>query len=289
MLYIVIDLEWNTGYNRRTGGFINEIIEIGAVMFDGNVRPVSQFTQVVRPAITRKLTGRVKTLTHMDNETVRQGLPLGKALEAFEEWLGDGEYIFMSWSLTDLHVLMENLKQVLGTETPPRFIKRYMDAQRYCMEHLDVPKSQQISLQKAAELFEIDTEQFNAHRGLDDSLVTMACIGKCFDAGEIMKASFVCSEDYFARMRFKSVCVTDIKDPRVDRSKMICRCAGCGNRMIKVSPWQVVNKSFRASFYCRRCDRYAILLCTVKTEPDGAKTRVRRMERKKEAKQGGQT
>ncbi len=282
MLYIVIDLEWNTGYNRRTGGFINEIIEIGAVMFDDQVRVVDQFTQVVRPTITRKLTGRVKNLTHMDNETVRQGLPLAKALEAFEAWLGDGEYIFMSWSLTDLHVLMENLKQVLGTDETPRFIHRYMDAQRYCMEYLDAPKSQQISLQKAAELFEVDTEQFNAHRGLDDSLVTMACLAKCFDPEKIRKASFVCNEAYFTRLRFKSVYITDVKDPRIDRGKMVCKCAGCGGRMTKLSPWQVVNKSLRATFYCRDCRRYATLHCTVKTDPDGVKTRVRRTEQKKE-------
>ena len=34
MEYIILDLEWNAAYSRRRGGFINEIIEFGAVKAD---------------------------------------------------------------------------------------------------------------------------------------------------------------------------------------------------------------------------------------------------------------
>ena len=34
MEYIILDLEWNAAYSRRRGGFINEIIEFGAVKVD---------------------------------------------------------------------------------------------------------------------------------------------------------------------------------------------------------------------------------------------------------------
>ena len=34
MAYVVFDLEWNSGYCKKTKGFINEIIELGAVKLD---------------------------------------------------------------------------------------------------------------------------------------------------------------------------------------------------------------------------------------------------------------
>ena len=41
--YIILDLEWNTAYARRIKGFINEIIEVGAVMLDDNLNTVDEF------------------------------------------------------------------------------------------------------------------------------------------------------------------------------------------------------------------------------------------------------
>lgn len=34
MQYIVMDLEWNNVYSIKRGGFMNEVIEIGAVRLD---------------------------------------------------------------------------------------------------------------------------------------------------------------------------------------------------------------------------------------------------------------
>jgi inhibitor of KinA sporulation pathway (predicted exonuclease) len=65
-----MDLEWNNTYCRRIGGFINEIIEIGAVKIDDKLNLIDTFSQLVRPQIGRKLQKRVKLLTNLTNEEI---------------------------------------------------------------------------------------------------------------------------------------------------------------------------------------------------------------------------
>ena len=49
MDFIIMDLEWNNTYARKTKGFINEIIEIGAVKLDENLNFKDKFSCLVRP------------------------------------------------------------------------------------------------------------------------------------------------------------------------------------------------------------------------------------------------
>ena len=65
MQYVIIDLEWNNAYSKKTAGFINEIIEIGAVKIDENLDTVDTFSCIVRSQIGRKLRGSVKKLTNL--------------------------------------------------------------------------------------------------------------------------------------------------------------------------------------------------------------------------------
>ena len=51
MVYVILDLEWNNTYGRKTKSFINEIIEIGAVMLDDELREVSRFSRLIRAQI----------------------------------------------------------------------------------------------------------------------------------------------------------------------------------------------------------------------------------------------
>ena len=60
MDFIIMDLEWNNTYARKTKGFINEIIEIGAVKLDENLNFKDKFSCLVRPQIGKKLRGSVK-------------------------------------------------------------------------------------------------------------------------------------------------------------------------------------------------------------------------------------
>ena len=41
MNYVILDLEWNAAYSRKLKGYINEIIEFGAVKCDEQLNIIS--------------------------------------------------------------------------------------------------------------------------------------------------------------------------------------------------------------------------------------------------------
>ena len=55
MNFIIFDLEWNNAYSYAKKGFMNEIIEIGAVKLDENLKEIDRFREVVRPQVYKKL------------------------------------------------------------------------------------------------------------------------------------------------------------------------------------------------------------------------------------------
>ena len=65
MQYVVFDLEWNNVYGRKINGFINEIIEIGAVRVSGG-KITDTFESFVNPEreISEKITEIEENFTH---------------------------------------------------------------------------------------------------------------------------------------------------------------------------------------------------------------------------------
>ena len=54
MNYILLDLEWNDAYFKKLHGFVNEIVEFGAVKLDENFNEVDRFVKIVRSSITNR-------------------------------------------------------------------------------------------------------------------------------------------------------------------------------------------------------------------------------------------
>ena len=63
MEYIILDLEWNGAWSKRTGKYFNEIIEIGAVRLTENRIVADEFKALIRPRVSGKLTSLVSDLT----------------------------------------------------------------------------------------------------------------------------------------------------------------------------------------------------------------------------------
>ena len=252
-----MDLEWNNSYNKKLKCFFNEIIEIGAVMVDEDLEVIDTFSVLIRSQLATKLSGRVKSLTHISNEDMYGGISFNKAISDFSKWLGDKECIFMSWGNGDLRVMLDNLKFFCNTDTIP-FIPRYMDLQKYCQQKLQLSNAQQIGLSAAATMFEIDVSEYSTHRALDDSLLSLRCFKKSFNRDDVMDLTSICDTTFYKKLLFKAKYITNIHDDRIDRSKMVCCCDNCKKRMSKVSEWKTVNQSFRALFYCKECDEYSM-------------------------------
>ena len=74
MNFVILDLEWNGTYSRRLKGFMNEIIEFGAVKVDECLHVLDTFDALVRPQVGKKISGKIKTLTNITNEELANGL-----------------------------------------------------------------------------------------------------------------------------------------------------------------------------------------------------------------------
>ena len=72
MSFVVLDLEWNGSYSSKEHRFVNEIIEFGAVKTDENLNIIDRFEMLISPQIGKKLCSKVKKLTKITNEELRE-------------------------------------------------------------------------------------------------------------------------------------------------------------------------------------------------------------------------
>lgn len=254
MEYIILDLEWNNGYCKQLKKPINEIIEIGALRVDQNLNICDGFKQLVQPALTKKLSGRVKELTHITNDDVKQdGIPFLQAIDRLLAWLGEEEKIFMTWSNTDIYILAE-MFQYYEKEPQISFIKKYVDAQKYCQSFFtDLKDNNQISLLNAAIKLDIDRDEGSLHRALADCVLTAKCFIKCYDETRFEKFIRICDDKFFERLMFKSFYITDLSSVGIRLEKYSISCPECQKTMRRISSFELVNNSFRAVFLCRQC------------------------------------
>ena len=285
MYYVIMDLEWNNSYNKKLKSFFNEIIEIGAVMVDDELDVVDTFSVLIRSQLSNKLSGRVKNLTHISNEDMYGGISFTKAVSDFSKWIDDRECTFMSWGNGDLRVMLDNLKCFCNIDGIP-FITKYMDLQKYCQQFLGLSNAQQIGLSAAATLFGIDVSKFSTHRALEDSLLSLRCFKKSYDAEKITDHVLECDEEFYGRLLFKAKYITNLKDERIDRSQMVCTCDTCGKRMSKVSEWKLVNKAFRALFYCKGCNSHVMFTVRFREHFDHIEVKTKKTKIVNEDKSG---
>ena len=115
MHYVVMDLEWNQAMSSNSSVFNHlpirlrgEIIEIGAVKLDENLRPAEEFQIDVKPIYFKRMHFKVKKLTGFDKERLSHGVLFPEALQQFREWCGDG-VTFLTWGSDDQGILEQNI------------------------------------------------------------------------------------------------------------------------------------------------------------------------------------
>lgn len=253
MNYIIMDLEWNNSYMKSAEKFINEIIEIGAVKLDGQLNMVDTFSSLVRPVVSCKLRSRIKNLTHITNEDVRNGKLFSQVISEFADWVGE-DAVIMTWGDTDIRTMQTNFKCFLGKKDID-FIEKYVDLQRYCQCFINMENVQQAGLSYAAECLEIDPEKYPHHRALDDSLLSAECFKKVFNAEKLSEFIKVCDKEFYARLDFKPYVIKSKNDPLIDKNLFNCYCDICGGKVETKKKWKFMNQSFRGVFFCANCNR----------------------------------
>ncbi len=173
--YIVFDLEWNQspqGKELSVEHLPFEIIEIGAVKLDEEFRVVSEFHQLIKPQVYKRLHYKITEVTHMTLQELKsQGRPFDVVMEEFLAWCGESEdeYTFCTWGSMDLTELQRNM-DFFGVENPFETPLCYYDVQKlFSLWHGD--GKEKPSLDRAVELLEL-SEDRPFHRALDDAYYT---------------------------------------------------------------------------------------------------------------------
>ena len=237
MQYIVIDLEWNGSYSKKTHGYFNEIIEVGAVKVDERMRIVDTFRAAIKPVVSKKLSTIVTDLTNITAEELEDGTTFTAMMRQLSRWMGNEPSTVLTWSTTDLLVLMENCRYFTGRQEIP-FLQNYMDFQAYAQQRMGVDVSQQLGLARAGEMLGIPEDNMSLHRALDDSKLTAAILQKVYDADSFVPAIMSVDEEFYKRITFKTVILKDLDDPLVKRSELAFNCPLCGNNMKRKKAWK---------------------------------------------------
>ena len=173
--YVVMDLEFNypntafrsTKNNIRLGA---EIIEIGAVKLDSNLRETDRYSGYVRPKVYTKMNGKVRELTHITTEMIHNARPFEEAIPDFLSWCGDAD--FLTWSENDIFVLEDNM---LYNGMEIKDLPECYDVQLMFDDQV-MQEGRRFALNYAAWKLGIETEP--CHAALNDAVNTAAILRK---------------------------------------------------------------------------------------------------------------
>ena len=157
---IILDLEWNRGYDLTP---LEEILQIGAVRMDrldGGI--TDTFNAYIRPRVHRKFNPTTKALPDFESSLASE-LDFATAYAAFRAWCGD-ERIFAEWGRDDLKVLKANCEY---WKLPPLEPEKACDFQWAFSSLLD--PGRQLRLCDAVEYLKIPAP-FCYHNALNDAL-----------------------------------------------------------------------------------------------------------------------
>lgn len=255
MRYVILDLEWDNVYFPPKKRFVNQILQIGAVLLDSDFEIIDTFNRIICSDISKRVSSRFAKLTGITSEIMRSGVPFSTAVEEYNRFAESAE-VTMTWSNSDLYSIIENEELLLKNKT--RFnMKSYLDLQKLVQGDLyerGYESKNQISLEAAAEFLGIETEEYELHNALDD----------CRVAAKMLKLSYneerfnallkdTSKPDFYARLKFKAYPISDIKDSNIKPAELKFQCPQCKGQTKRLRNWKYCNRWFVADFQCNNC------------------------------------
>ena len=230
MSFVVLDLEWNGSYSSKEHRFVNEIIEFGAVKTDENLNIIDRFEMLISPQIGKKLCSKVKKLTKITNEELREnGCTFMHAVSEFKKFCGD--CVLVTWGTSDILALIENYMYYAHRPELP-FLTSYCNVQDYCEKCLSVyDKSSQLGLSVCADMLAINFDVEEQHRAYADAELTLKCMKhfvKDYPIDDFIKDAT--AHEFYDRLLYKNHFITDINNPEIDKRSMRFNCDACGRQ-----------------------------------------------------------
>lgn len=162
MKYIIFDLEATCWDNDRSK--ISEIIEIGAVKIDEQLKNIDTFQSFIQPALNTQLSSFCTNLTTIAQEDVDNARKFKEVIENFKSWIGE-EYILCSWGEYDKKQLIKDLK-LHGLDS--LWVNKHISLKHQYMKQQNINGKQagMASVLRSLGINLIGTH----HRGIDDAL-----------------------------------------------------------------------------------------------------------------------
>lgn len=273
MTNIVLDLEWNGTYCPKLSGYFNEIIEIGAVKISPNGEIQDRFDVLIRPVVSRKLTPLVTNLTGFTDDDVRKGISFVDAMKLLRQFVGD-KALVMTWSNTDLMVLMENFRYFYEQEEID-FMSAYLDLQQYAQTRLQLGTSQQVALGKFAKLLGVYDESVELHHAIDDSELAATVLQHVYEPKSFEQAVQTVDGDFYKRLTFKPTYLKDIHHPLIPRAQLHFSCEDCGKNLKRTDEWRFTHRFFSAHFLCASCQTKYLGRVQARQKYDGVEIKKR--------------
>lgn len=266
MNYIVFDLEWNqsnTGREPQVRELPFEIIEIGAVKLNNEMKFISEFSQLIKPKVYQEMHYITRKLIHIQMEELQCGKPFPIVMDEFLEWCGK-DSIFCTWGPLDLVELQRNMR-FYNMEPLSDKPFQFFDVQKlFSLTYEDGKKRR--SLEYAIDFLKIDKD-IPFHRAFSDAYYTGKILEKINDA-ECAKENGILhnfSYDVFNLPKKKKDEIhivfdnyakyisrefDDKSDILMDKSVMGTKCYLCKKNNKRVVKWFTPNGKH---YYCVSC------------------------------------
>ena len=171
MNYVVLDLEWNqsnTGEEPEVKEIPFEIIDMGAILLSSERKMISEFNQLVKPAIYQHMHAITSKIIHLHMKDLQKGCPFPEVMEEFLAWSGRN-VIYCTWGPLDLYELQRNMRyyKMEPLSTGPL---KFLDVQKLFSIAYEDRKSRR-SLEYAIDFLEIEKD-IPFHRAFSDAYYT---------------------------------------------------------------------------------------------------------------------
>ncbi len=266
MNYIVFDLEWNQSNDLKhsLSAIPFEVIEIGAVKYDGRFEQTGQFHELIRPQVYQEMHHVTGRLIHMKMKELMGGGRFQDVMARFLDWCGE-DRIFCTWGMMDLTELQRNMKY-FGMEPLSRGPIPFLDVQKlYGIAYEDVKNCR--SLEYVIDALEIPKD-IPFHRAFSDAYYTGKVLQRIQTPKLLENFSYdvyhpPASRDQELKLvsdtyaRYISREFPDKKEAFRDPEVSSCKCFLCHRNLKKQIPWFAPNGR---QYYCAAyCDSHGYL------------------------------
>jgi DNA polymerase III epsilon subunit-like protein/DNA-directed RNA polymerase subunit RPC12/RpoP len=272
--YVIIDLEFNNmreitevypSFYEENADVLeykcpNEIIEIGAVKLNRNMKEIDRFKTYVKPAIYKFINPKITEMTSIKDEDVERGIEFKEALNKLGSFVGQ-DSIVCSWAKDDIAELIRNADYHNCSSID--WLKGYIDLQEYCTKILAEKKS--LGLKNALNKLRIKVFEQDLHDALNDAVYTAEVFKRIYNDRAVK--SFIVKDI----INMPSIMIRNFDNFKLEDDKAELRCPRCGSNMELEYPLKLFKWRFIGLGNCERCHSKVLQKVVVKQTLAGDK------------------